>query len=493
MSLTNRKLVTIGILSGLFLSAIEISVVGTAAPRIAREIGALDSYSWLFTAYLLTATLSMPVWGRVADQLGRKKLFLISLGAFLFGSVLCGLSQNMTQLIIFRAIKGIGGGGIFPLAFTIIADIYPFNERAKIQGYLSGVWGVSSIIGPYIGGELTDLFGWRSIFFINLVPGAFAIFLIAKYMKETYPTQTEIQFSLKSLAAATLFVLLLLLALMLLQISHTGESAALGCASIITFVLFIYLEKTEKHPFISPELIKNRVFVMGCLTGFFTSMMVMGFSSFAPLLFQAVLGYTPTQSGELLVPFTVAWVIGSVFSTRLLINHHYRNLLLFGTWGTFLGFLVFMLLFFQLNTAFICATTIVMGVGMSFNYPIALITTQHCVPEDQVGFATSSMAWVRNIGTTIGTTVMGVTLSLVFRHKILAVYPAAAPQLSKLLKDHPEIFSGQTAAGLLPAGVDVKDILQHTLFWVFLIKFAALTIALVLSQFYPKVIRKRGG
>lgn len=493
MPLSNRKLVTLGVLLGLFLSALEISVVGPAARTIAKDIGSLDSYSWIFTSYLVTTTLSMPLWGRLSDHWGRKRPFMASLALFLLGTALCGFSRSMSELVLFRAIKGLGGGGIFPLAFTLIADLYPMNERSKVQGYLSSVWGVASLIGPFVGGGLTEALGWRAIFFVTLVPGVVALFLIQKYLRERSLKKREFQLSFASLLTAALFVLTLLAALTAWQKDEPVLGGILLASSLMALLIFCRVERRVAYPLIAPALLKNRVFVMTCLTGFFSSMMVIGLSTFGPLYFQSVLGHSPTASGELLVPFTFAWVWGSIVSTRMLGRHSYRTLLLIGSGLTFLGFLGFMLLFYHLSVPLIVLTTFVMGWGMAFNYPIAVIVTQYSVPEDQVGFATSGVSWVRNIGMTIGTTVMGVVLSLVFQSKVAGFFPAAESDVLRALRDHPEILSASAAGGLLPAGLDLKSVLEQSLFWVFAVKFAAVTISFGLTFLFPKTGGSRQG
>lgn len=488
MPLSNRKFVTLGVLLGLFLSAIEISVVGPAARTIANDIGSLDSYSWIFTSYLVTTTLSMPLWGRLSDHWGRKRLFLASLTLFILGSVLCGFSQSMAELIFFRALKGLGGGGIFPLALTLIADIYPLRERSKVQGYLSSVWGVASLIGPFLGGGLTEAFGWRSIFFITLAPGLLALALIQMHLREPVRQNQELKLSPSSLLTSALFVLTLLAALTAWQKNENTLGKILMATSLAAFLIFCRVERRASYPLIATELLKNRIFAMTCLTGFFTSMMIIGLSTFAPLLFQSVLGHSPTVSGELLVPFTLAWMFGSIVSTKMLARHSYRNLLLFGSSMTLVGFLAFMLLFYRLNIPIIAITTFIMGWGMAFNYPIAIIVTQYSVPGDQVGFATSGISWVRNIGMTIGTTVMGVVLTLTFQENVMDLLPGVGSEILRTVREHPEILSAPSASGLIASGINVKAALHQSLFWVFLVKFMAVVISFGFTFFFPKVI-----
>jgi Na+/melibiose symporter-like transporter len=217
-------------------------------------------------------------------------------------------------------------------------------------------------------------------------------------------------------------------------------------------------------------------------------MMIVGLSTFGPLLFQSVLGHSPTVSGELLVPFTLAWMFGSIVSTRMLERYSYRSLLLLGSGMTLVGFLAFMLLFYRLNIPIIAITTFIMGWGMAFNYPIAIITTQYSVPKDQIGFATSGISWVRNMGMTIGTTVMGVVLILAFQDNVMNLLPGASSKILRALRDHPEILSASSADGLVPAGVDLKVILHQSLFWVFAVKFAAVALSFGLTFLFPKII-----
>lgn len=469
----------------------EISVVGTAAPIIAKDIGGLDSYAWIFTIYLLTATLSMPIWGRSADQIGRKKLYLFAMGIFLLGSILCGFSQNMTQLIFSRGIKGLGGGGLFPLAFTIIADIYPYRERIKVQGYLSSVWGISSIIGPFIGGGLTELIGWRSIFFVNLIPGSIALYFIIKFFHENKLKEKKIKISFRSFLFSTLFTCSILLGLKFLQINQSFNGMILISIGLVFLFLFLKAEKKSQHPLIPKSLLKHGVFTMSCATGFFTSMMIIGLASFGPLLFQAVLGMRPTESGLMLVPFTLAWMFTSILSPRLLLKAHYRNLLLLGHTLTLFGFTLVLMFYFQITVIQMALFTILMGMGMAFDYPIAMIMTQQSVPAQQVGLATSGIAWIRNIGTTIGTTFMGVTLSLVFQNKLLAKLPSQNWELVQMVKNNPQVFFEENALKTLPANINVSEILYDALFWVFFIKGIALFISWSLTWLYPKNVTIR--
>jgi len=482
-----QKLITAGVMFGLFLSAIEITSVGPAAPKIIHEMGGLNSYSWMFISYLLTSTLFMPLWGRASDYWGRKKLFLIAMTIFLLGCTLCGLSQNMTQLILARAFKGIGGGGLIPLAFTILADVFDLKSRTKVQGFLSATWGISSIIGPFIGGALADTLGWRWVFYICLFPGVIAIYLISKFFHEKHTKKHHFNLSIKSLINSFIFIITLIVGLERIKSADYILALPLCAAAFFVFIYFCYSEVKAKYPLIPPQLYQHKIFTMGCLTGFCCSGMIIGLASFSPLLFQAVMNYTATQSGLLLVPFSLAWVFGSIVSTRMMLTYNYKKLLFFGFSSTFVGFLFFMIQFYHLTTMFIIFCMILMGLGMAFNYPIVLISMQHDVPKNNVGFATSGLTWIRNLGSTIGTTVMGLILIVVFKNKLLmTITPAKSDTLLEALKQNPQlVFKPETYSQIsqIPA---LHQSLNETMFWVMYVCLIQTLVALILSFFFPK-------
>lgn len=487
MTRGKQKFILFGVLCGLSLSALEINVVSTATPRIIKDLGGLNHYSWVFTIYLLASTLAMPFWGHAADHWGRKKLFLTSMSLFLVGSFLCGLSQSMSQLILFRAIKGLGGGGLTPLAFTILADIYDLKNRTKIQGYISSVWGVASLVGPFIGGFLADTLGWRWIFFINLIPGGFALYFIWRHFQEPYQNRGPWKLSLKSFLSSFLFITAFLTTLEYIQQFRYTWAIFLAVVTVASFGIFWHYEKTEKFPLIHPELLKRRMFLMSCLTGFLSSAVVLGLASFGPLLFQIVLGYSPTQSGFFLMPFTVAWLLLSIVSTQLILKMHYRKLLFVGFFMTWLGTALFCFFFYDLTTMKIIFCMLVLGVGLAFNYPITLLTTQYDAPKNLVGFSTSALMWVRNMGATISTAIMGVILVTTYRDQILQISEQDGGQeLLRTLQENPNRIFGADVFTQIQANPILQDFMEHSLFAVFAVMFFATLLALFCAPFFPK-------
>lgn len=490
MTKKTRLLITAGVLAGIFLSALEITVVGTASPKIIQDLGGFESFSWIFVIYLLTSTISMPFWGRASDHWGRKPLFISAMIIFTVGSVLCGFSTSFEQLILFRGIKGIGGGGLLPLAFTILADIYDIKSRAKMQGYISSVWGIASVFGPFIGGILADTIGWRWIFFINVLPAGLAIFLVLKFFEEKDRHTKKLNLSLQSFLASILFITAILLSLTYLQDLHIKSALYFLLIAVISFILFRFSEKTQPNALIPPILFKHPVFKMSCITGFLSSAIVIGMSSFSPLFFQSILNYSATEAGFLLQVFACGWLINSVYSTRLMLKIHYTKLLYFGFFLTFLGLLIFIISFYKITTLWIVISLFLMGTGMAFNYPIVLITTQYDVPKDQIGFATSALFWVRNLGSTIGTCLMGITLTMNFKWKLADL--AKATHLSPFvdhLTQHPDTLFKPSVLKKIGSIPTLHHLFYESLFWVFVIMLMAGFIALILSFGFPKKIK----
>lgn len=481
-----QKLITLGVIFGLFLSAIELTSVGPAVPKIMQEIGGLDSYSHIFTSYLIASTLFIPVWGRLADHQGRKKLFLTAMGLFLLGCFFCGISQNISQLIWARAFKGIGAAGIVPIGLTILADIFELEQRTKIQGFLSAAWGISSLIGPFLGGSLTDSFGWRWVFFINIVPGILAMLFIHYNFSEKKKTPSTLGLSFWSFASSTFLVCCLLLSLESLKKMNFLWATLLALGFVLGLFWFSHAERKAKHPLVPKILLTKRLFVIGCLTGFFTSGLVIGLASFGPLLFQNIFDYSATESGLLLMPFSLSWVFASIFSARMMLKYNYKKLLHFGFALAFLGCCLLLVFFFKLNTFIIVACMIIMGVGMAYNYPIVLIAIQHHVGKNHVGFATSSLSWVRNLGATLGTSFMGLALIFIFKQKILAIpNQATAKSFISHLQTYPDLLFKPETFAQIKQIPELAQVFHQTLFWVFGIFIIQTFCALLLSFFFP--------
>src|SRR5690349_4145167 len=330
MSSRRRWFVTVGVMTGMLLAALEATVVGTAMPTIVAVLGGLAHYSWVFSAYLLTSTVTVPVWGKLSDIFGRRRLFQIGVAIFLVGSAACGFAQTMTQLLVWRAVQGIGAGALVPLAMTIIGDIFTLEERAKMQGLFSGVWGVSRVFGPLLGGFITDELSWRWVFLINLPVGIAAAAIIGFGLVE--PKRHD-RASIDYLGAIVLTAAVTMLLLVFGEGSTPERllhplTLAMIAAIVALFVWFVRIEKRATDPIVPFALLRNRVVSVSIVIGFLAGVAMFAGITFVPLLAQGVLGATATQAGSFLTPLMLSWVFASIVGGRLLIKVGSRGLVL---------------------------------------------------------------------------------------------------------------------------------------------------------------------
>ncbi len=283
---------------GLFLAAIEQTVVATAMPTVVSSLGGLDIYSWVFSAYLLTFTISVPIWGRLSDMYGRRTFYLVSIGLFVLGSALAGQARSMTFLIFSRALQGLGGGGVFPIGLTIVGEIYSLEQRARMQGLFSGVWGFASIVGPLAGGLITDLFSWRWVFYVNVPFGLAAVALIHINLTDL---RRDGRHSLDYGGALSLSGSLTCFLLALIQAGKRGtfvepDLILLFAAATALFVIFVIIERKAREPLLPVSLFRDRVFTVCSGVGFLAGMGMFGSISFIPLFVQGVLFGSATRA-----------------------------------------------------------------------------------------------------------------------------------------------------------------------------------------------------
>jgi EmrB/QacA subfamily drug resistance transporter len=392
----------------LFLASMEGTVVATAMPSIVSQLGGLSIYSWVFSVYMLTSTTTVPIYGKLSDLYGRKLIYAVSMTLFLIGSILCGLARNMEQLIIFRAIQGLGAGGVLPLAFTIIGELFTLEQRARMQGLLSGVWGVSSIIGPLIGGFLVDQVSWHWVFYINVIPGIFALGLVWFSWKDIqYGTGVKVAVDYGGALFLTVGALCLLYGMSALGTNLGWWSLA---GSIAFFTGLVWIERRAADPILPLSLLRDRLFVITLVHGFFSGWAVFGSISYVPLFVQAVLGTSATQAGISLTPMSLGWTLASIFGSRLLLRMEYRTLALFGMIILVAGTFFMTQVSIQTSFLVIMVNMSLMGIGM----------VQSTVRKSELGMATSSIQFSRSIGGTIGVSVLGVTLSTRLANHLLS-------------------------------------------------------------------------
>ncbi len=403
------RIITTGVLLSLFLASMEGTVVATAMPSIVAQLGGFSIYSWVFAIYMLASTTTVPLYGKLSDIYGRKRVYAVAMGLFLLGSILCGLANNMEQLILFRAIQGVGAGGVLPMALIIIGELFSVEERARMQGLFSGVWGVSSVIGPLIGGFLVDQISWHWVFFINLIPGSIAVILVlTAWQTEGSHVPQKKKLDIAGAVLLTLTVLCLLLGLN--ELGHTAGFWFIGLA-IVFFIMLYFVEQRALDPILPLHLFKDQLFVVAILHGIFAGWAMFGSLSYIPLFVQAVLGTTATMAGITLTPMSLSWTIASIYGSRLILRMSFRSVALAGMVILVIGSFLMTTINPQTSQIWIMIYTSLMGIGMGLSIPVFLVAIQTAVARHDLGIATSTVQFSRSIGGTIGVSVLGVFLS----------------------------------------------------------------------------------
>jgi EmrB/QacA subfamily drug resistance transporter len=414
LSINRRRAVTAGVMLGMFLAALEATVIGTAMPTIIAKLGGLGQYSWVFSAYLLTSTVTVPVWGRLSDLYGRRPLYLMGIMFFLLGSALSGASQTITQLIVFRAIQGFGAGALIPLSMTINGDIYTLKERARMQALFSGVWGLASILGPLAGGFITDNLSWRWVFYINIPFGLAAALVVGLALVEPKRVERPIV----DYAGATW--LTLAVTLLLLALVESGDPRVWASpwmlvivAGFIFFsILFVRTERRAPEPIVPFSLFQNRVVAIGSITCFMIGASLFGAISFIPLFIQGTLGGTATEAGIMLTPFLLGWVTTAVLGGRLIFLIGYRPTIMLGLTILTISFIILSTFGQTTPRWWLVVIMTTMGAGMGLVAFALLLVMQNSVERSRLGIATSLNQFARSIGQTVGVAIMGTVMTI---------------------------------------------------------------------------------
>jgi EmrB/QacA subfamily drug resistance transporter len=471
--------ITLGIMLSLFLASMESTVVATAMPTIAAQLGGLEWYSWVFSAYMLASTTTVPLFGKLSDIYGRRPIYAIAMGFFLIGSLLCGQAQSIEQLIAFRAVQGLGAGGLLPLAFIIVGDLFTFEQRARMQGLFSGVWGVSSIVGPLLGGFLVDQVAWQWVFYVNIPFGLLAAALVwFGWIDKPRPsgaTRPAVDY-----AGATLLTIgIVALLLGLFELGTPTGWALLGAAALL-FAALGWVEQRAADPVLPLALFRDRMFAVACANGLLAGWSLFGGVTFVPLFLQAVRGSSATAAGATLAPLLLGWVGSSIVGSRLLLRMGYRTLALIGMASLTLGAFLMTLNDAQTPQLQLLTALTMMGVGMGLTIPSFLIAVQSTVPRSALGSATSTLQFSRSIGGTLGVSVMGAALSARLAAGLVAAgLDPQAVSVDELLNP-----VGQSGAATQIDGA-LRDALASGIQMVFIIAFVAAALALLVTFLAP--------
>lgn len=447
--LTHRQIQIIfgGLMLGMLLAALDQTIVSTALPTIVGELGGLNHLAWVITAYLLATTVSTPLYGKLGDLLGRKHIFQSAIVIFLVGSVLCGLAQTMGQLIAFRAIQGIGGGGLMVLAQAIIADVVSPRERGRYQGYFGAVFGASSVAGPLLGGFFTDHLTWRWVFYINIPLGILALVVTASVLPEgVRRSKVKIDYLGATLIAAGITCLVLLT-------TWAGNEYAwgsptiigLGVATVLLLGLFVIVERMVEEPILPLGLFKNSIFSVSSGVSLIIGIAMFGGISFLPLFLQVARGASATNSGLLLTPMMAGMLVTSILAGRAVSNTgKYRAFPIAGTATASVALVLFSTM--SASTSYLQTSLymVILGVGFGLTMQILVLAVQNSVQVRDLGVATSATNFARSIGGSVGVAIYGAIFSSRLAIELANRLPADAPK---------ELFS----SAVTPSAVHALD------------------------------------
>jgi len=469
-----RPLILAACMAASFMAAVEATIIATAMPSIAESLGGFGLFAWVFSAYMLAQAVTIPLYGRLADIHGRRQVFFVGAGLFLIGSTLCGFSHNMLQLVMFRAVQGAGAGGVQPIANTIVGDIYSPVERARVQGMLSGVFGVSAVIGPSLGAAIVQYGAWPVVFWVNLPIGAAAVAMIALFLPEHArlgPRPVDYRGSLLLALAVGALMLLLLQYAALDSTTRIAASAVLLLASLA----LVMHERRVPEPMLPLELWRNRVILSSSIGSLVTGTLMMGVTAYLPAYIQGAMGYGPSVSAVILAAMSVVWVLGSATAGLCLPRTAYRRIATLGALALIAGAATLIAMTPARGPAWAAVGAILIGVGMGFCNTTFMVSVQTSVGWRQRGAATSSTMFLRFLGQSFGAPAFAAVLNA----SLIAGSLGVAGVLEELLNVHRR---GLLAAGELRHLVEgIAVAMRHA----YLLTGMLAVLALLLALTYP--------
>ncbi|TGE30930.1 MDR family MFS transporter [Desulfosporosinus sp. Sb-LF] len=406
---TNRTVVLAGIMLAMFMAAIEGTIVATAIPSIVGDLGGFSLFSWVFSSFLLAQAVTIPIYGKLADLYGRKPVFTFGVFIFLVGSVLCGFAKTMNMLILFRFVQGFGAGAVQPIATTIVGDIFSMSERARIQGYISSVWGVSSIIGPALGAFFVQYVQWSWIFWVNVPIGVFAVAGIWFFLGETVHKQEH---KIDYIGSALIFISISSLMVVFIQAGTVWSwlSAPVLVLLGVFFAgvyMFILQEKREAEPIMPLEIWKDSLIVVSNLATLTTGVVLIGISSFLPSYIQGVMVKSPIIAGFVLAFMTMGWVVAATLAGKVMFKFGFRRIAIVGGIWILVGSIFFVTLSPEKGWLWAGVGSFLIGIGMGLTRTVFIVGIQNSVKWEMRGVATASNMFMNILGNTMGAAILG--------------------------------------------------------------------------------------
>jgi EmrB/QacA subfamily drug resistance transporter len=482
---SNLRLVVVGLLLAILMSAMDNTIVATAMGTIVADLGGLDKFVWVTSAYMVTVMAGMPIFGKLSDMYGRKRFFILGLALFLLGSILCGTAQSIVQLSIYRAIQGIGGGALMPIAFTIVFDIFPPEKRGKMTGLLGAVFGTSSVFGPLLGAYITEYISWQWIFYVNVPLGLISLFLIFIYYKESTEHREQ---KIDWWGAITLVVAVvsLMFALELGGKEFAWDSTQIiglfACFAIF-FLLFIFAERKASDPIISFWMFKRRLFATSQVIAFLYGATFVILTVFIPIFVQAVYGGSATNAGLILTPMMLGSVVGSgiagVFQTKI----RFRSLMILSVIAYLAGMFLLSTMTPDTTRWLLTAYMILVGFGVGFSFSLLPTATVHNMEPRFRGSANSTNSFFRSLGMTLGITIFGTIQNKVFTNQLADAFkgmhgPAAFNPAQ--LNDARSIFESSERAQIPPMVLDkIVDAMSSSITYTFLLALIPIAISAI--------------